>query len=54
MFSINSKVFTLGFDGSRVDPYHIMECRGHFRGSLWVGRQTLLIRLLIGFALPLL
>ena len=36
-FSIDSKAFTLGFDGGRIDPYHIMERRGGFRGSLWVG-----------------
>jgi hypothetical protein len=35
-FSIDSKAFTLGFDGGRMDPYHIMERRGRFRGSLWV------------------
>ncbi len=27
-FSIDSKAFTLGFDGSRMDPYHIMERKG--------------------------
>jgi hypothetical protein len=37
VFSIDSKSFTLGFSGVRVDPYHIMERRGWFRGSLWVG-----------------
>ena len=36
-FSIDSKAFTLGFDGGRMDPYHIMERRGRFHGSLWVG-----------------
>lgn len=37
VFSIDSKSFTLGFFGGRVDPYHVMERRGRFRGSLWVG-----------------
>jgi hypothetical protein len=37
VFSIDSKSFTLGFSGGIVDPYHIMERRGRFRGSLWVG-----------------
>jgi hypothetical protein len=37
IFIIDSKTFTLGFDGGRADPYHIMERRGRFRGSLWLG-----------------
>jgi hypothetical protein len=37
VFLIDSKSFTLGFDGGRMDPYHIMERRGRFRGSLWIG-----------------
>ncbi|GMY20918.1 kinesin-like protein kin-4c, partial [Fagus crenata] len=40
-FCIDSKVFKLAFDGGRVDPYHIMECRGRFRGSLWIGIKGL-------------
>ncbi len=36
-FCIDSKAFKLAFDGGRVDPYHIMERRGRFRGSLWIG-----------------
>jgi hypothetical protein len=36
-FSIDSKAFTLGFDGGRMDPYHIMERRGCSHGSLWDG-----------------
>ena len=36
-FCIDSKVFKLAFDGGRADPYHIMERRGRFRGSLWIG-----------------
>jgi hypothetical protein len=36
-FIIDSKIFTLDFDGGRMDPYHIMERRGRFRGSLWLG-----------------
>ncbi len=35
-FLIDSKKFSLGFDGGCMDPYHIMECRGRFRGSLLV------------------
>jgi hypothetical protein len=31
----------LGFEGGRTDPYHIMERRGQFRGSLWVGSRGL-------------
>ena len=34
-------IFTLGFDGGRVDPYHIMERRGRFKGSLWLGIKGL-------------
>jgi hypothetical protein len=37
IFIIDSKTFTLGFDVGRADPYHIMERRGRFRGSLWLG-----------------
>jgi hypothetical protein len=29
----------LSFEGGRADPYHIMERRGRFRGSLWVGSR---------------
>jgi hypothetical protein len=36
-FCIDSKVLKLAFDGGRVDPYHIMERRGRYRGSLWIG-----------------
>jgi hypothetical protein len=36
-FLIDSKKFTLGFNGGHRDPYHIMERQGRFRGSLWVG-----------------
>ena len=31
----------MGFKGGRTDPYHIMERRGRFRGSLWVGSRGL-------------
>jgi hypothetical protein len=31
----------LGFDGGRVDPYHISEKRGRFKGSLWLGLKGL-------------
>uniref|UniRef100_A0A2N9F4W2 Reverse transcriptase domain-containing protein n=1 Tax=Fagus sylvatica TaxID=28930 RepID=A0A2N9F4W2_FAGSY len=40
-FRIDAKRFTLGFEGGRTDPYHIMERRGRFRGSLWVGSRGL-------------
>ncbi len=36
-FRIDAKVFLLGFDGGRAEPYNIMERRGRLRGSLWVG-----------------
>ena len=36
-FRIDAKVFLLGFDGGRAEPYNIMERRGWLRGSLWVG-----------------
>ena len=41
VLSIDSKVFTLVFDGGRVDPYNIMERRGQFKGALWVGLEGL-------------
>jgi hypothetical protein len=40
-FCIDSKAFTLLFDGGRADPYNIKEHRGRFRGSLWVGLSGL-------------
>ena len=40
-FRIDSKLFTLGFDGGRADPYHIMESKGHFQGSIWLGIKGL-------------
>jgi hypothetical protein len=36
-FCIGSKAF----DGGRMDPYNIMEQKGHFQGSLWVGLSGL-------------
>uniref|UniRef100_A0A2N9F7C8 Reverse transcriptase domain-containing protein n=1 Tax=Fagus sylvatica TaxID=28930 RepID=A0A2N9F7C8_FAGSY len=40
-FRIDSKLFTLGFDGGRADPYHIMENKGPIQGSIWLGRKGL-------------
>uniref|UniRef100_A0A2N9J584 UBC core domain-containing protein n=1 Tax=Fagus sylvatica TaxID=28930 RepID=A0A2N9J584_FAGSY len=40
-FRIDAKQFTLAFDGGRVDPYQIIETRGKFRGSLWLGGEGL-------------
>ena len=40
-FRIDSKLFTLGFDGGRADPYHIMESKGRFQGSIWLGIKGL-------------
>ena len=40
-FCIDSKIFTLGFKGGWVDPYHIIERRGRFKGSLWLGIKGL-------------
>jgi hypothetical protein len=40
-FCIDSKAFTLTFDGGRADPYNIKERRGRYRGSLWVGLSEL-------------
>ena len=31
----------LGFDGGRADPYHIMESKGPFQGSIWLGNKGL-------------
>lgn len=35
------KTFSFGFEGGRVDSYHIKEHRGHFCGSLWFGYRGL-------------
>lgn len=40
-FRIDSKTFSLGFDGGRVDPYHIMERKCLFKGSLWLSLRGL-------------
>ena len=40
-FRIDSKLFTLGFDGGRADSYHIMETKGRFQGSVWLGIKGL-------------
>jgi hypothetical protein len=37
IFRLDAKTFFLDFDGGRVDPYNIKECRGRFQGSIWVG-----------------
>ena len=38
---MGAKRFTLAFDGDRSAPYHIMERRGKFVGSLWLGFEGL-------------
>ena len=38
---IDSKVFSLAFDGGRIDSYAIYERRGKFHGSIWVGHLGL-------------
>ena len=40
-FRINSKVFSLAFDGGRIDSYAIHERRGKFHGSIRVGHLGL-------------
>jgi hypothetical protein len=40
-FRIDSKIFSLGFDGGRVDSYHLMERKGRFQGSIWLGIKGL-------------
>ena len=40
-FLIDAKFFTLVFDGGRKDPYHIIEHRGNFLGSIWVSVKGL-------------
>ena len=40
-FRIDSKIFSLGFDGGRVDSYHILERRGKFMGLIWLGIKGL-------------
>ena len=40
-FRIDSKLFSLGFDGGRFNPYHVMERQGKFQGSLWLGIRGL-------------
>ena len=40
-FCIDAKTFTLFFNGGWNDSYHIIECRGNFRGSIWVSAKIL-------------
>uniref|UniRef100_A0A2N9IMC9 Reverse transcriptase domain-containing protein n=1 Tax=Fagus sylvatica TaxID=28930 RepID=A0A2N9IMC9_FAGSY len=40
-FRVGVKRFTLAFDGGRSAPYHIMERRRKFVGSLWLGFEGL-------------
>uniref|UniRef100_A0A2N9J4B7 Reverse transcriptase domain-containing protein n=1 Tax=Fagus sylvatica TaxID=28930 RepID=A0A2N9J4B7_FAGSY len=40
-FRIDAKYFTMLFDGGRNDPYHIIERRGHFHGSIWISANGL-------------
>ena len=41
MFRIGAKNFFLAFDGGRAALYHIIEKRGKFVGSLWLGLDSL-------------
>ncbi len=41
MFCVGAKNFFLAFDGGRAAPYHIIEKRGKFVGSLWLGLDSL-------------
>ena len=41
MFRIGAKNFFLAFDGGRAAPYHIIEKRRKFVGSLWLGLDSL-------------
>ena len=38
---MGAKSFSLAFDGGRTAPYHIVEKRGKFVGSLWLGSNNL-------------
>jgi hypothetical protein len=40
-FRVGAKLFSLAFDGGRTAPYHILEKRGNFVGSLWLGLDSL-------------
>lgn len=41
MFRVGAKSFSLAFDGGRAAPYHILEKRKKFVGSLWLGLESL-------------
>jgi hypothetical protein len=38
---MRAKHFSFAFDGGRTAPYHIIEKRGRFVGSLWLGFKSL-------------
>ena len=38
---MGAKHFSFAFDGGRTAPYHIIEKRGRFVGSLWLGFKSL-------------
>lgn len=40
-FRVGAKHFSLAFDGGRTAPYHIIEKRGRYVGSLWLGLNSL-------------
>ena len=40
-FWVGAKLFSLAFDGGRAAPYYIIEKRGRFFGSLWLGLKSL-------------
>jgi hypothetical protein len=41
VFRVGAKNFSLAFDGGRAAPYHILEKRRKFVGSLWLGLESL-------------
>uniref|UniRef100_A0A2N9EUT4 Uncharacterized protein n=1 Tax=Fagus sylvatica TaxID=28930 RepID=A0A2N9EUT4_FAGSY len=41
LFRVGAKNFSLAFDGGRAAPYHILEKRRKFVGSLWLGLKSL-------------
>jgi hypothetical protein len=40
-FRVGAKLFSFDYDGGRTAPYHIIEKRGRFIGSLWLGLKSL-------------
>uniref|UniRef100_A0A2N9I4J4 Reverse transcriptase domain-containing protein n=1 Tax=Fagus sylvatica TaxID=28930 RepID=A0A2N9I4J4_FAGSY len=40
-FRVGAKLFSLAFDGGRTAPYQVIEKRGKYVGSLWLGLNSL-------------